>query len=142
MKKIIFLVIACILVSLTGNSIIQAQSNDDLLNMIDSNKFDQTKKLIESMKPEQKEETVVRYLTGLFKLNGEEAIQIYENLLQDNSNGQIRERVLWRMGQYYYLKGLYRQAGQFLNYLVQNFPQSKYAERARKEIEIIEPIIK
>ena len=71
----------------------------------------------------------VKYLFGLTLMDGDSAIEVYEEIVNKHSSSKYSEGALSKIGQYLYSRGLYSQASQHLRIFIFRYPQSKDISR-------------
>jgi len=111
-----------------------------LMNYADTNQFDKLEEAIEKLKGEEKETAAVLYLKALIEKDGDKALAIYNKIIESYSESITAERSLWRVAQYYYIKGLYMKSSDVLRQIIDNFPGTLYARKAKEELDIINEV--
>ena len=71
----------------------------------------------------------VKYLFGLTLMDGDSAIEVYEEIVNKHSSSKYSEGASSKIGQYLYSRGLYTQASQHLRKFIFLHPQSKDLSR-------------
>jgi len=110
------------------------------MNYADTNQFDKLEEAIEKLKGEEKETAAVLYLKALIEKDGDKALAIYNKIIESDSESITAERSLWRVAQYYYIKGLYIKSSDVLRQIIDNFPGTLYARKAKEELDIINEV--
>jgi tetratricopeptide (TPR) repeat protein len=72
----------------------------------------------------------VMFLDGVLTENGQEAIEIYNKILDKYPKSAYADAALYRIYTYYYALGLYDSADKFLTRLKQEYPESPYLKMA------------
>lgn len=108
-----------------------------LMNYADTNQFDKLEEAIKKLKGKEKETAAVLYLRALIEKDGDKALAIYNKIIESDSESITAERSLWRVAQYYYIKGLYIKSSGVLRQIIDNFPGTIYARKAKEELDII-----
>ncbi len=110
------------------------------MNYADTYQFDKLKEAIAKLKGEEKETAAVLYLRALIENDADKALVIYNKIIESNSESITAERSLWRVAQYYYIKGLYMQSSDVLKQIIDNYPGTLYARKAKEELDIINEV--
>ena len=71
----------------------------------------------------------VMYLQGLHELNGEKAVKVYKLLYKNHPNSEYADDSVMRIGEYYYVSGLYIQAAEWFKKMPIYYPWSEQIER-------------
>ena len=71
----------------------------------------------------------VKYLFGLTLMDGDSAIEVYEEIINKHSSSKYSEGASSKIGQYLYSRGLYTQASQHLRKFIFRYPKSKDLSR-------------
>lgn len=74
------------------------------------------------------------FLEGILTENGQQAVAIYNVIIQKYPRSRYADAALYRVYSYYYAIGMYGTAKEKLNQLQKNYPQSPYIEIAKKNI--------
>ena len=73
---------------------------------------------------------VYLYLRGLIELDGEKSIDYYKRLYSLDPNHEYADNAAMKIGEYYYSKGLYIQASDWLKKMPVYYPRSENCEQA------------
>lgn len=114
-----------------------SQDVQQLMNYAETYQFDKLEEALETLPEVQKDSLTTFFLKALIEKDGDKAIEIYNKIVNSNTNDITKVKSLWRIAQYYYIKGLYNQSSDLLKKIISNFPTSIYAKRAREQLEII-----
>lgn len=88
-----------------------AQNTDQLFAYYDQRNMDGIRQILASVKSEQPE---IRFFSYLFVENGDEAVRLYEALYPETA-GRTKKLVARKIGEYYYAKGYYVKAEEYLS---------------------------
>jgi len=111
-----------------------------LMNYADTNQFDKLEEAIKKLKGKEKETVALLYLKALIENDADKALAIYNKIIESDSESITAERSLWRVAQYYYIKGLYMKSSDVLRQIIDNFPGTLYARKAKEELNIINEV--
>ena len=114
-----------------------SQDKNELTNYAETYQFEKLKEAIKKLDGEQKEEAATLYLKALLETDADKAIAMYNKILEMDAETINAERALWRIAQYYYIKGLYIQSADVLKRIIIHFPNSFYANKASEQLSII-----
>ena len=70
------------------------------------------------------------YLRGLIELNGEKSVEFYKRLYSTDPNHEYADDAAMKIGEYYYSRGLYIQASDWLKKMPVYYPRSEQCEKA------------
>lgn len=73
---------------------------------------------------------VYLYLRGLIEIDGDKAIEYYKRLYSANPNSEYADNAAMKIGEYYYSKGLYVQAADWLKKMPTYYPRSDRTQDA------------
>tara|TARA_Y100000996_G_scaffold286590_1_gene226215 strand:- start:10 stop:789 length:780 start_codon:yes stop_codon:yes gene_type:complete len=73
---------------------------------------------------------VYLYLRGLIELDGEKSIGYYKRLYSSDPNHEYADNAAMKIGEYYYSRGLYIQASDWLKKMPVYYPRSENCEQA------------
>lgn len=108
-----------------------------LMNYAETYQFDKLEDAIKKLEGKEKENAAVLYLRALIETDADKALATYNRVLELDTKTITAEKSLWRVAQYYYIKGLYFQSADVLKRIIIHFPDSFYADKAQKQIIII-----
>ena len=111
-----------------------------LMNYADSYQFDKLKEAVNNLTGKQKETAAALYLKALIEKDGDKALVIYNRIIESDSESITAEKSLWRIAQYYYIKGLYMKSSDVLRRVINNFPGTLYARKAKEQLNIINEV--
>jgi tetratricopeptide (TPR) repeat protein len=78
------------------------------------------------------------FLDGVLKENGQEAIVIYQNIVDNYPESKYADASLYRIFSYYYALGLYDTAREKLKQLKSDYPDSPYIQVADQNLSLLE----
>ena len=73
---------------------------------------------------------VYLYLRGLIELDGDRSVEFYKRLYSIDPNHEYADKAAMKIGEYYYSKGLYIQASDWLKKMPVYYPRSNQCEEA------------
>ncbi len=104
------------------------------LKMIESGNLAQVKEGLVELKEKKPDDPSVMFLDGVLTENGQEAIIIYQDIVEKYPNGKYADAALYRVYSYYYALGLYDTAEEKLNELTKSYPESPYIKIADQNL--------
>ncbi len=134
MKKFWFLFV--ILFYILNNSFLLAQDVDIVpyLKQIESGQKEDVVKTLSELKEKYPNSPSVMFLDGVLTQNGQEAIVIYQKIVNSYPASKYADASLYRIYSYYYALGLYDAAKKHLSRLKKEYPESPYIKIADKNI--------
>ena len=108
-----------------GNS----QKLDDLFEQFERGEIKEVKEILPVLLKKYQNDPGVKYLFGLTLMDGDSAIEVYEEIVNKHSSSKYSEGASSKIGQYLYSRGLYTQASQHLRKFIFRHPQSKDLSR-------------
>jgi len=100
------------------------------LKAIENGNIGEAKEKLADLKTEYPDDPSVMFLDGVLKENGQEAIVIYQNIVDHYPNSKYADASLYRIFSYYYALGLYDTAREKLKQLKSSYPSSPYIQVA------------
>jgi tetratricopeptide (TPR) repeat protein len=131
MTKILFLIL---LLLITVPLYSQEKDIVPLLKLIEGGAKDSVMQLLPELKKSSPNDPSVLFLEGVLTENGQDAIPIYNRILNDFPKSKYADASVYRLYSYYYSLGLYNTAESFLKRLKQGYPSSPYIKLAEREI--------
>jgi len=131
MTKILFLIL---LLLITVPLYSQEKDIVPLLKLIEGGAKDSVMQLLPELKKSFPNDPSVLFLEGVLTENGQDAIPIYNRILNDFPKSKYADASVYRLYSYYYSLGLYNTAESFLKRLKQGYPSSPYIKLAEREI--------
>jgi tetratricopeptide (TPR) repeat protein len=111
------------------------------LKQIESGKAEDVKYELTDLKERHPESPSVMFLDGVLTENGQKALLIYQNIVDNYPESKYADAALYRIYSYYYALGLYESANKKLNLLINNYPASPYINIAKQNQLLINPDI-
>ncbi|GBD86821.1 outer membrane protein assembly factor BamD [bacterium BMS3Abin03] len=102
------------------------------LKKIESGKVDEVREALPDLKDDYLKSPSVMFLEGVLTENGQEAVVIYQNIIDNYPNSKYADAALYRIYSYYYALGLYESANGKLNQLIEQYPNSPYIKIAKQ----------
>jgi len=106
-----------------------AQELDHLFEQFESGEIKRVKEKISILLKKYPNDPGVKYLFGLTLMDGDSAIEVYEDIINRHSSSKYSEGASSKIGQYLYSRGLYTQASQHLKKFIFRHPKSKDLSR-------------
>lgn len=117
---------------LTGLAYSQDVDIIPYLKQIESGNIDAARSELLDLKEEYPENPSVRFLEGVLTENGQLAVVIYQDIVDNYSTSKYADAALYRIFSYYYALGLYETAQKKLDQLILDYPGSPYIKIAQK----------
>lgn len=108
------------------------------LKDIENGNVVQAKEALSDLKLKYPDDPSVMFLDGVLKENGQEAIVIYQNIVDSYPKSKYADASLYRIFSYYYALGLYDTAREKLKQLKSNYPESPYIQVADQNLSLLE----
>ena len=105
------------------------------LKMIEQGKVEDVKTKLLDLKTEYPKSSNLIFLEGVLTENGQDAVVLYQSLVQKYPKSAYADAALYRIYSYYFALGLYNTADQNLDKLKQDYPESPYIKIAAANIE-------
>ncbi len=80
----------------------------------------------------------VMFLDAVLKENGQEAVVIYQDIVDNHPKSKYADAALYRIFSYYYALGLYETAQEKLKQLKESYPTSPYIKVADQNLSALE----
>ncbi len=131
MTKILFFILLLLIIAP-----LYSQEKDivPLLKLIEGGAKDSVMQVFPELKKSYPNDPSVLFLEGVLTENGQDAIPIYNRILNDFPKSKYADASIYRLYSYYYSLGLYNTAESFLKRLKQGYPSSPYIKLAEREI--------
>jgi tetratricopeptide (TPR) repeat protein len=104
------------------------------LKKIESGNVEEVKKDLVDLKEEHPNDPSVMFLDGVLTENGQQAVVIYQQIVDDYPRSKYADAALYRIFSYYYALGLYETAKEKLKFLADNYPASPYIKIAEQSV--------
>jgi tetratricopeptide (TPR) repeat protein len=108
------------------------------LKAIENGNIGQAKEALVDLKEKNAEDPSVMFLDGVLKENGQEAVVIYQDIVDNYPKSKYADAALYRIFSYYYALGLYETAQEKLKQLKSFYPASPYIQVADQNLSALE----
>lgn len=131
-KNRIFLLGAILIITITSN--INPQDVDIIpyLKLIESGNVIAVRNELIDLKQKYPESPSVMFLDGVLTENGQDAVVIYQQIVDKYPDSKYADAALYRIYSYYYALGLYESADKKLVQLKSEYPNSPYIKIAEQ----------
>ncbi len=135
-QKLIYFVLLNIIFSFC-NSKLYSQDLETLIKYADTHQYEKLREALTNLSGEEKETAAALYLKALIEKDADKAMVLYSHIIETDSKSFTYVKSLWRVGQYYYIKGLYVKSSDIFQKIIKEFPNSLYAKRSKDQLKII-----
>ena len=108
------------------------------LKAIENGNIGQAKEALVDLKEKNPDDPSVKFLDGVLKENGQEAVVIYQDIVDNYPKSKYADAALYRIFSYYYALGLYETAREKLKQLKASYPTSPYINVADQNLSALE----
>ena len=108
------------------------------LKAIENGNIGQAKEALVDLKEKNPDDPSVKFLDGVLKENGQEAVVIYQDIVDNYPKSKYADAALYRIFSYYYALGLYETAQEKLKQLKTSYPTSPYIQVADQNLSALE----
>jgi len=108
------------------------------LKAIENGNVAEAKEVLVDLKSKYPDDPSVKFLDGVLKENGQEAIIIYQDIVDNYPKSKYADAALYRIFSYYYALGLYESAREKLKQLKTSYPTSPYIQVADQNLSLLE----
>ena len=108
------------------------------LKAIENGNIGQAKDALINLKEKYPDDPSVMFLDAVLKENGQEAVVIYQNIVDNYPKSKYADAALYRIFSYYYALGLYDTAREKLKQLKESYPESPYISIADQNLSALE----
>ncbi len=108
------------------------------LKAIENGNIAEAKEALVELKTEYPDDPSVMFLDGVLKENGQEAIVIYQDIVDNFPKSKYADAALYRIFSYYYALGLYESAREKLKQLKTSYSTSPYIQVADQNLSLLE----
>jgi len=136
--KLLSFLILQVLIHSSGEIYSQEVNIVPYLKDIENGNVVKAKEALSDLKSKHPEDPSVMFLDGVLKENGQEAIVIYQNIVDNYPKSKYADASLYRIFSYYYALGLYDTARQKLKQLKSVYPDSPYIQVADQNLSLLE----
>jgi len=130
MKKLL-LYNVIILIFLLSSSILAQDLESDLLNWLEKHSKQELKNRLNAIKTKYPNSPVPLFLEAYTEENGDRAVKLYKQIIQQYPNSKFTDDALLKVAQYYYALGSYVSARQYVDNMVDQFPDSPLVPEAK-----------
>ncbi len=111
-----------------------SQAPNPLIRLEERFEFKKLAEYLDMVERHGSDQVPARYLRALLEKDGPQALAIYQDVVSRDSLGIYADRALWRIAQYYFISGDYRQAYAALADLVNRYPNSEFLPKAQDQM--------
>jgi cell division septation protein DedD len=133
-----FLPILLSLISFNGKVYSQEVDIVPYLKAIENGNIGQAKEALVDLKEKNPADPSVMFLDAVLKENGQEAVVIYQDIVDSYPKSKYADAALYRIFSYYYALGLYETAQDKLKQLKTSYPTSPYIQVADQNLSALE----
>ena len=108
------------------------------LKAIENGNIGQARDALFELKEKNPDDPSVMFLDAVLKENGQEAIVIYQNIVDNYPTSKYADAALYRIFSYYYALGLYDTSREKLKQLNESYPESPYINIANQNLSALE----
>lgn len=108
------------------------------LKAIENGNIGEAKEALVDLKAKYPNDPSVMFLDGVLKENGQEALVIYQKIVDVYPDSKYADASLYRIFSYYYALGLYDTAREKLVQLKSSYPNSPYIQVADQNLSLLE----
>ena len=123
---------------ISGKSIAQEVDIVPYLKAIEAGNLGQAREALIDLKEKYPDDTSVMFLDGVLKENGQEAVVIYQDIVDNHPASKYADAALYRIFSYYYALGLYDTSREKLKQLVNSYPESPYINIANQNLSALD----
>ncbi|MDZ7623512.1 MAG: SPOR domain-containing protein [Ignavibacteriaceae bacterium] len=136
--KFFSLLILLSLITFTGKLYSQEVDIVPYLKAIENGNIGQAKEALVDLKEKNAADPSVMFLDAVLKENGQEAVVIYQDIVDNHPKSKYADAALYRIFSYYYALGLYETAQEKLKQLKTSYPASPYINVADQNLSALE----
>lgn len=136
--KLFSFLILQVLIHSSGEIYSQEVNIVPYLKDIENGNVVQAKEALSDLKSKHPQDPSVMFLDGVLKENGQEAIVIYQNIVDNYPKSKYADASLYRIFSYYYALGLYDTAREKLKQLKSVYPDSPYIQVADQNLSLLD----
>jgi tetratricopeptide (TPR) repeat protein len=127
-----FILIALLFSLIPSVSFSQDVNIIQYLKQIENGKADEVRNELTGLKEKYPESPSVMFLEGVLTENGQQAVVIYQKIVDEFPESDYADAALYRTYSYYYALGLYESANKKLEQLIKQYPESPYIKIAKQ----------
>ena len=110
------------------------------LKAIENGDLASAKEALAELKEKNPDDPSVMFLDAVLKENGQEAVVIYQDIVDNHPKSKYADASLYRIFSYYYALGLYDTSREKLKQLKSSYPTSPYIQVAEQNISALEKV--
>ena len=104
------------------------------LKMIEQGQIEEVKGKLLDLKIDYPKSSNLIFLEGVLTENGQDAVALYQTLIDNYPKSSYADAALYRIYSYYFALGLYNTADKNLNKLKKDYPESPYIKMAATNV--------
>ena len=104
------------------------------LKMIEQGQIEEVKGKLLDLKTDYPQSSNLIFLEGVLTENGQDAVALYQTLIDNYPKSAYADAALYRIYSYYFALGLYNTADKNLNRLKKDYPESPYIKMAATNV--------
>jgi tetratricopeptide (TPR) repeat protein len=108
------------------------------LKAIENGNIGEAKEALVDLQEKNADDPSVMFLDAVLKENGQEAVAIYQDIVDNHPKSKYADAALYRIFSYYYALGLYETAQEKLKQLKESYPTSPYINVADQNLSALE----
>ena len=140
LKLNLFFVLIVNIIPFTADLYSQDADIVPYLKAIENGDLASAKEALAELKEKNPDDPSVMFLDAVLKENGQEAIVIYQDIVDNHPKSKYADASLYRIFSYYYALGLYDTSREKLNQLKSSYPTSPYIQVAKQNISTMEKV--
>jgi tetratricopeptide (TPR) repeat protein len=102
------------------------------LKQIENGKADEVRNKLTDLMNENPGSPSIMFLDGVLTENGQQAVVVYQKIVDEYPESKYADAALYRIYSYYYALGLYESANKELSQLMNDYPESPYIKIAKQ----------
>ena len=140
LKLNLFFVLIVNIIPFTADLYSQDADIVPYLKAIENGDLASAKEALAELKEKNPDDPSVMFLDAVLKENGQEAVVIYQDIVDNHPKSKYADASLYRIFSYYYALGLYDTSREKLNQLKSSYPTSPYIQVAEQNISALEKV--
>ena len=140
LKLNLFFVLIVNIIPFTADLYSQDADIVPYLKAIENGDLASAKEALTELKEKNPDDPSVMFLDAVLKENGQEAVVIYQDIVDNHPKSKYADASLYRIFSYYYALGLYDTSREKLNQLKSSYPTSPYIQVAEQNISTLEKV--
>jgi hypothetical protein len=130
MNKFFLIFLLFISLQVASQSIAQEVDIVPYLKMVEQGKLEEVKSKLLDLKTDYPKSSNLIFLEGVISENGQDAVVLYQSLVDKYPKSAYADASLYRLYSYYFALGLYNTADKNLAKLKKDYPESPYIKMA------------